>query len=156
MTLFALADQMGSNVFTRFLNIKQAIESESSSAVRLVTWRYTISRTLESPLTGYALERFGNHPHNMIIEAFFATGIFGGLLYLLVMLKSLFCSFKLLRLQHSFSWIGVIFIHEFVRHLFSSSIWMGSSLFYATVGVLVLTHSLSLRTYKHGVSYAGI
>ena len=90
-----------------------------------------------SALFSQAINRFVNHPligdtyalvspdgsiiysHNMVLDAFMALGLFGGCLFVIILLFAIRNAFLLIRYQHRFWWIGLLCICYLVKHLFS-------------------------------------
>ncbi len=143
-----IAERLGSRTFTRFYNIYGAIESGSASASRIDSWKYVISRTNRSPIFGSGLERFGNHPHNAILEAYFSTGIIGGTLFVYLMFQGFKSSFFLFKISSEYSWISLLFIHDFVRHMFSAPLWTASTLIYSCFASIVSAEVIMLNKIK--------
>jgi hypothetical protein len=92
-------------------------------------------------LTNYNSQ--GSYPHNLIIESFMATGIFGGSLFTYLVLKTLFLTQKFSQLDSS--WLCILFIQFFFFGMFSGNLF-SSFLFW---NLLIIINSMNIRyNYK--------
>jgi hypothetical protein len=87
-----------------------------------------LNQFFESPVIGttFVLNRgsgAGWYPHNVILEAFMALGIIGGLVYLYLTYNALRNSFFLLKYFKNTSWLSLIFIEIVIVSTFSGSLY---------------------------------
>jgi len=80
----------------------------------------------------------GSYPHNLIIEAFMATGFLGGILFLGWVLKCVLASFKIIKYNLNFAWVGLLFLQFLIFGMFSSNLF-SSNLFWGLSILLILT-----------------
>lgn len=98
----------------------------------------------DNPILGYALEipKFG-YPHNLILESFLTTGIFGGFLFVIIysytFVKALSIIFDK---NNSWSWIAIIYIQYAVGIMFSGSLYGANPFWYLTFTII------GLKNYK--------
>ncbi len=76
-----------------------------------------------------------SYPHNLIIEAFLATGIIGGFLFLIIYFGSFYQSVVLLG-NESTNLMACLFIQYFVFSFFSGAIW-SSNVYWCLVLVII-------------------
>lgn len=80
---------------------------------------------LERPLLGAGMseEVYRQHPHNVVVEAFLAMGVSGGVLFCFALS---YCTLRALRLvfsRDSWSWIGFLFLQYLVFGMLSGSLY---------------------------------
>jgi len=113
--------------------------SEGSTEVgggRPLLYKDTLLQILESPAWGSCLELKTIHfyPHNHILEAFMATGVLGGVSFLILSWTAIKRCFKILRQKREYGWIACLFLIFFLKGLFSGSI-IGSHLWFSMMAV---------------------
>lgn len=112
--------------------------ADASSRMRLAQLSGAWQLFLDNPLLGGALEdpTFRIYPHNIIVEAFMATGIFGGLLLLVLCVWALLKAFAEALLSPESALVGALFVQYLLAAQFSSSIW-GAYPFWVLCGFVV-------------------
>lgn len=124
------------SVFTRFTST--AGVNDQASHLRLISFLGGIEQFSNNPLIGDLIEvRVTNYyPHNIFIESFMSTGIFGGVCFSLYFILCLFMSFKLMR----YDALSVVFSIWFVKYLigaqFSSAIYTMNELWMLSIIIL--------------------
>ncbi|MCG2694301.1 O-antigen ligase family protein [Candidatus Parcubacteria bacterium] len=127
------------NFLTRFSNF--SLQS-GTIATRFITWKIAILAFFDKWLLGwgpenfsYAFSKFYNpqllkfsfyetwmdKPHNQFLEVFVNTGIFGGILYILIFAYSLFLLYKLAKKNIENRWIYIILgsaVIAYAGHIF--------------------------------------
>lgn len=121
-----------SNFFERIL---YSIE-EGGDKVRGSLFEAAYLEFIDSPILGNAMliqksPYTGAYPHNLIMESFMATGFFGGLIFVLWVLKCLKKSINLLRYNEGNSWVALLFFQYLVFGMFSKNLY-SSDLFWFT------------------------
>jgi O-antigen ligase len=92
----------------------------------------------DNPILGYGLElpKFG-YPHNLILESFLTTGIFGGFLFVIIysytFVKALSMIFDK---NNSWSWMAIIYVQYAVVIMFSGSLYGSSTFWYLTFAII--------------------
>ncbi|MBM4258951.1 MAG: hypothetical protein FJ147_24005 [Deltaproteobacteria bacterium] len=136
---------IGSNIDKRIASTLERTESGKES--RLDLWQSAWEDFLDHPLAGRAMEgRYDIYPHNLLVESFMATGMFGGGAFLWLLLLGLRAALRLIWRSHEHGWIGLLFIQMTVYGCFSGSLWSLSGFWYMLAAVLV---------YGHGACIAG-
>jgi hypothetical protein len=135
----ALAYRLG-----ELLEIGDIIKYGGFGAERYFLWSSGISQFMESPIVGSGLmmSDYMTYPHNAILEAFMATGIFGGLAFLTFLFGCMYHAYKLLKYAPEYGWVSVLFIHYAMYIQVSSSIGINSYFWYAAAGVLGLSQTM--------------
>jgi hypothetical protein len=117
----------------------RVVDDFMNDAGRIDLWKSTLQTFLQSPLTGNTVSLpDGAYPHNLILESFYVTGIFGGLAFTAVCVACLVKATLLVRLGGAYAFIGLIFTQYFVMNMFSGSLWGSAPFFAAMSAVLVL------------------
>ena len=102
-------NQTGSSLFDRLGSIEQDIDNDSTSVVRLHFWREGIDAFLENPILGKSIELSnGAQAHNIIIEAYMATGVIGGSIFVYLIIYALYQSIKALS-NPRLSWVSSLY-----------------------------------------------
>ncbi|GAX36707.1 O-antigen ligase family protein [Nodularia sp. NIES-3585] len=135
----SLALDSGSNIVERFSSIANDFDS-SRFVQRPELYRTAIELIAEYPIFGYALEiPVLGYPHNLILEAFLATGLLGGFLFLLLYV---YAGIKALRIimdeNNSWGWLGLIYIQYAIAAMLSGALYSSYTfwyLFFAIIGL---------------------
>lgn len=115
--------QFDVDVSTRFV---EAQEGESESVdYREASFAGAWQQFKDNPLFGDALfeKTTGAYPHNLILEAFMATGIIGGTVYVLAILIMLLAAVRLLSRENGYEWLALLGIFFVVASQFSGNHW---------------------------------
>jgi len=99
--------------------------TDNSSVARIEMWSRAWGQFVNNPVLGDALverERL-QYPHNLVIESFMATGIFGGILCLVLLVQASVSSLRLLRQRPAVAWVALLAIQHMVGAMFSGGIW---------------------------------
>lgn len=131
--------------FTGFKPITRIIGSlqlsdDPSINIRLQAYYGAWQQFAGSPFIGSAIEEktIGFYPHNLILEAFMATGVVGGFAFLILLGYAIISAWKLLRTESSFYWIALLFLQYFMGAMFSGSIWSSTTMWILMAGVFSL------------------
>jgi O-antigen ligase len=113
---------------------------DSGSILRLEMMRDATTQYLDNPILGSATVevRSRTYPHNILVEAFMATGTFGGLLTLCLIAVSLRASWVLVR-SAACGWVALVFVQYLIADLLSGSLFLAERLWYYSIGVAVLS-----------------
>ncbi len=109
-------------VLSRFSGVAS---SDAAVTGRLIAFQGAINQFLESPIFGDAIEEkiTGFYPHNVVLEAFMATGIVGGIPLLVFIFLALLRSWRMIRSGSQNLWVGVLAIQYFLGAMFSGAIY---------------------------------
>lgn len=103
----------------------------------------------DSPILGNAFllqqgSGIGFYPHNIIIEAFMATGVVGGIVFIIWVARCLIVSYKLVASSHQHAWTGVLFLQYLIYGMFSLAIFSNAGFWYYSI----LVWNVAYTTYK--------
>jgi hypothetical protein len=116
----------------------RVIDDFTNDRGRLDLWDTAIQGFLQNPLIGNAVSLpDGSYPHNVVLEAFYVTGVLGGFAFAVVCLACLVKAASFIRVGGAYAFIGLIFIQYFVMNLFSGSLW-GSAPFFAVMSAVLV------------------
>jgi O-antigen ligase len=92
----------------------------------------------ENPIFGSSLveRQYLSYPHNAIIEAFMATGTFGGFAFTLMMAFAAWRAFALMRRDVAMAWLPICFLQQFISAMFSGGIY-GEFTLFALTGIML-------------------
>ncbi len=100
-------------------------------SMRLERWQLSWRTFLDNPLLGGALETPNlDYPHNVVIEAFMATGFLGGLLFSAVLVLGAAKSLRLVAAGGNQWWLGLLALQFWVASLFSGTIYSNSQMWF--------------------------
>lgn len=130
--------------FDRFLSIGGSVSNLDDE--RFYLYKSAFNGFFNYPVFGYGLEDYssGYYPHNYYLEAFMATGFFGGISFLLV---SFYSFFKSLFFDYKYLWISIFYIDNFISGMFSGAIYSSANFWVS----LALVFSLIL--YKNRLDF---
>ncbi|MBW8523158.1 O-antigen ligase family protein [Chryseobacterium chendengshani] len=88
-----------------------------------------INQFLDHPLFGnyfvlYPESGKGINTHNMIIDVFMSLGMIGGLLLIVLMIKGIASSYKIIKMRSSINWIACLFVFSVISSMVSTSFYM--------------------------------
>ncbi|WP_080642479.1 O-antigen ligase family protein [Variovorax paradoxus] len=134
-----LEQTLGISVYDRLFSADVASDSS-----RQLLYEVAFQNFSMSPFTGAGLEvrDLQTYPHNLIVEAFMTTGIFGGLLFIFFVGILALSALKLYKKKPEGGWIPLLFAQYLVASQFSGAIY-SSTYFWLAIGLLI-----GLRRYK--------
>jgi O-antigen ligase len=111
------------------------------------------------PLFGSGFEErtSGYYPHNVVVEAFMATGMLGGVIFLLLIAMTLRAALRLMLARDSQSWLAVLCIQYLVAAQFSGALYASMpmwGLMCATMSRHVAVGRANLRTVRPNADQA--
>ena len=68
------------------------------------------------------------YSHNMVLDAFMGLGLFGGILFVIVLGFAIWNSYQMIHTHREYSWIGVLCICHIISHMFSGSFYHADTL----------------------------
>jgi hypothetical protein len=93
---------------------------------------------LDHPMLGSSLVERSSlfYPHNCVVEAFMATGTFGGTIFVLVLLIAVYRAMRLTRTNVAMSWISLCFVQALIAAMFSGGLY-GDPLLWGLLGIML-------------------
>lgn len=132
LLVFYLSDYLNSNIIDRFQKV--GIQDTGTLDSREMRWHQAILQFEASPIfgDGLVLNGFNNYPHNIILETFMATGLLGGIPFLVLLYIALRKTILIVKNHPELYWLAVLFLQALIQNMFSGSIvsatWFASSL----------------------------
>ncbi|MBF9252539.1 O-antigen ligase family protein [Pontibacter sp. 172403-2] len=132
----------GGSFITRVL----ATIKTGNSSGRDVLYAEAYNQFLDSPIFGSAFLLQGGvgngfYPHNIFLEAFMATGVIGGLIFISWVFQCLRISYKLISASNQNAWAGVLFLQYLIYAMFSQAIFSNAEFWYLSVIIWSITYS---------------
>ena len=144
MIIFFLQDAFGAALYGRIDTLYLRLTTgniEQAGGGRIVLYRDALAQFWEKPLFGSGLEERNSmfYPHNHLIEAFMATGLFGGFSFLVLVLAAFKNSIFILNNKYEYGWVSCVYLLYFIKGLFSHSI-LEPGLWYSMMMVFGTTY----------------
>ncbi len=100
---------------------------EDITSGRNIIYKETINNILNNPFFGKSFLVQTNfwgvtYAHNSILDAFHATGLFGGILYIIIIITTLKNAFQIAKKKNEYLFISLIFIQYLIYSMFSRSL----------------------------------
>lgn len=128
-----IAARLGGLYLYRFVGIfNNNVTVATSDSDRLFYLKSALNLIWHNIIVGYGLEvpKIG-YPHNLIVEAFLSTGVFGGIIFTCVYLYSLIKAISLIRNDwERWGWLGLIYMQYAIAAMLSSALYSASSFWY--------------------------
>ncbi len=132
INIHALAEfcskELGLTFFDRILVVIETGSDGYGGVGRSALFGYGMDMLARSPLLGssFVLHEvpFGNgsYVHNIVLEAFMALGVGGGLLFIVLNLWGLYCSYRIFRYNPVFTVFGLLYLQYLLFGLTSRSL----------------------------------
>ncbi len=144
---FILGD---TGVLWRFNAIVEGLDQSTTG--RIIAFRGAFDQFLDSPIFGSSIEErsTGFYPHNLILEAFMATGVVGGLPYLAISIWAVCRTLTLINHGSRNAWVGVLAVQYIVGSMFSGAIYTSNTMW--ALVALVLSVPIIREQFPIGVS----
>jgi O-antigen ligase len=123
-------DRNGTDV-RRLLGSAEAYSISNSSVYeRQYLARDAWHEYLQHPILGSSIveRRSLAYPHNCVVEAFMATGTFGGAIFVLMLLIAIYRAITLTRRDVAMSWISLCFFQQLIAAMFSGGLYGNAAL----------------------------
>lgn len=91
---------------------------------RDVLYQNAFENIWENPFVGSSLFIKGKYVHNSVLEAFLGTGIFGGALFLFIIISVLISAFRMAEKDKRYLFVSLLFIQYVTYSLFSRTLSM--------------------------------
>lgn len=138
---FSFALDSGSSFLERFTSFLNGDDFGYSQFVQRPELYQKASELIaEYPIFGYGLEipNLG-YPHNLIVEAFLATGLLGGSLFLIIYIYTAIKAIGIIMAKNNpWSWLGLLYIQYAIGSIFSGSLYNSSTFWCLLFAILGL------------------
>ena len=127
-----IQEQYGFRSYSRVSKLFEDVESDQTAEGRLKVWQGAIGQFIGNPMIGdFLVEReSGFYPHNALVEAFMATGIIGGIPFLLWFLTVITSAIRLLRSAGQDAWLSLLAVQYLTGSLLSGGLWGDATMWY--------------------------
>ena len=112
---------------------------------RAISFRATYARDawqqfIDHPVLGSSLDErvSGYYPHNVIIESFMATGILGGMAFVMLVVLSLVATALTIHRGHAGSWVGLLYLQYLVGAQFSGALYLSNTMWAFMAAVVTM------------------
>ncbi len=128
-----LEESLGISAYDRLFSSDIAADSS-----RQLLYEIALREFSASPFVGASLEVPGlqTYPHNLVVEAFMATGVFGGVCFLFLVARLALGALGLYKKIPEGGWIPLLFVQYLIAAQFSGSLY-SSTYFWVAVGLLI-------------------
>lgn len=142
-----LLESTGSDLAIRLTNM--VVERETSGRDNI--YSNTLNIIQDSPILGayYFLPSgvgAGMYPHNFFLEVFLATGLLGGIPFMILIFISLVKAYKLLKVNHPCSWIIILYLQMLVYGMFSTGLYSSQDFW------VLIFYIMSMKIYINKTS----
>jgi hypothetical protein len=117
-------------------------DTHTTVGIRFQMYKGAIAQFLSSPLLGDCLvERTSlSYPHNVVLEAFMALGVFGGILLCLLLAQGTKQALRIVRGRRPYAYVGALFIQTVIGNMFSGGLTDPG--FWGSIGTLAAAVAL--------------
>jgi O-antigen ligase len=77
-----------------------------------------------------------SYPHNAFVEAFMATGAFGGTVFALLVLTAIYRAISLIRRHPAMAWVPICFFQQLIGAMFSGGLY-GNPLLWGMMAIML-------------------
>ena len=116
---------------------KVGSSSDQSAQIRFSSYIGALNQFSENYLLGGVIEErsTGYYPHNIFLEILMSTGVLGGILYLMILVFTIFKVFMLKNDSYGLV-ISLLFLQYFVGSMFSGSVYNNNTFWYLLICIL--------------------
>ena len=143
LSFFQIMGIIGEYFQSSFL-IRLELALEEGNSGRENFLQQGLDEFIDNPFFGNSFliqngDHAGSYPHNLVIEAFMATGFFGGIIFFIWVLKNILVSKIVIAKRLEFDWVALIFYQFLIFAMFSGSLY-SSNLFWYSSAILVTSY----------------
>lgn len=134
--------ESGSSLIRRLTDLDTSMQGYGMESSRIIIWKDYIAGYLESPIFGRGLEaKLVGIGHNLILDSFYNTGFFGGILFAFVYLSATFKAWKILIYDEYAGWIGLYYCYFAAHCMVSEGIYYVASWWFGLLFVIAYPNS---------------
>ena len=115
-----IMNSIQSNLLMRIEKIQEIDDGDG----RIIRYLESISIINDNPIfgNGLVLQSFDNYPHNIFLEVIQASGLFGFIPFLVLIIFGLKSAKNIFLKNPKYSWLAVLFIQSFMGNMLSGSV----------------------------------
>ena len=142
-----IEQRFGIAMISRF-QVLQDVRADESGNTHAVLLTKAWAEFESSPITGSALEETSEHqyPHNVVVESLMATGIIGGTIFTLVLLRTLGGATRMI-IARSDQWIAFLCYQQLILALFAGVLYQSGS--YWGIAAVIAAVDGYRRPFRH-------
>ena len=135
-----------SSITKRIGTIHEILSGEREEA-RSIMWVDAWEQFLDHPLLGSSLDEKHSmfYPHNVIIESFMATGLFGGIAFTSLVVLSLMKARMISMIDPDKTWVALLYIQFLVGAMFSGALYTNMFMWYLMGAVFSVSSSIERK-----------
>lgn len=146
-------DRLGMDIMARISF--GTIRSEVNVVARVDLYASAAEELARHPFLGSGIEETasGRYPHNVIIEAYMATGLFFGTIFLALCFALVALAIRLFHAAPEFGWASILFVQYFVGAQVSGALYSATT-FWTVAGCMIFLGAglVAVRGNLHGSS----
>lgn len=145
--IIAFLESIGSTLVVRLTSMIMDKETSGRDAIYTNAWNLI----KESPFFGsfYLIRSgpgIGGYPHNFLLEVFMATGLFGGIPFMILLIISIYRSYKIIKNRHQASWIAVLYLQIIAYGMFSTGLYTSQDFWVLLFFVISMNRTIFLNS----------
>ena len=123
--LYSLLEDIAPVLYDRF----EVYSSVGQIDNRKINYDYAIQTFLDNPVFGKDFAEYFTpttmiYSHNIVLDAFMQLGLFGGLIFVYILIKSILKVMNIVKQNQYYSWLGLILIQYILRCMLSSAFYL--------------------------------
>ena len=135
---------VGHGMMERMIVLVRARQGQFDQAgdPRTYLWTLATQLFLDSPLAGTGLEirELHAYAHNIILDAFLATGVVGGSVFIIILLVGVRAACRVMRCHPESGWVALLFVHSACRSMFSDTVY-SQAFWFSLVAVVAVSQA---------------
>lgn len=154
LLVFLLFGSFISDFITTYspMMLRRMYLEDMSGEIRKNLYQIAWSLFENNPILGYSFAVFdvkGSfiYSHNIVLDAFMGLGLFGGLLFVSLLLVVFYGSYKLIHLNTTIGWIALLCVHQVIAHMFSGAFYSSDLLNITIVSVLYYSSNSNYKKF---------
>lgn len=122
--IFQLVENISPMLYARF----EYRDIGEQANDRMPLYEYAIESFLSDPIFGknfavYISNGFCVYVHNILLESLMQLGLFGGIIFVVVLFKVFFRIVKMIQIKSPYFWLGLLLIQQVLKCMVSSSLY---------------------------------
>ena len=144
--LFVLnvAIELNLPIVSRFNDISTGHDPAIVDRVNMLSAAWDIF--LHNPVIGGAVEivEYRSYPHNVLLESFMATGVLGGIAFLVLVIAGTLSALRVISKNDSYSWVGLLYLQYMIGSMISGALYKSATLWAMMGAVFSISYFIRL------------
>lgn len=139
-----IMNSIQSNLLIRMEKIQEIDDGDG----RVIRYLESISIINDNPIlgNGLVLQSFDNYPHNILLEVFQASGLFGFIPFLVLIIIGFKSAKNIFLKNPKYAWLAVLYIQSFMGNMLSGSVITASWFWFSLA--LVISFDKQFNSFK--------